>query len=620
MDTKEFEQELIEDIVRVAEERGVEVYNLPRSTYRKYGKHGESWRALDKSWRVTREIVVRRSGLEPDFSFNLLMEDIVRVSLRLEKGVGQLTRDEYCEHGEYGRRYERHGSWTFVKNETLTHMSHPRITPHEWADEDTIAEQTSPIHKYVVTYAQNATDIHENFFASLRSYCEHTGSKLIVIPGRYHNPTSVHTTRDKGHEWWDPRLDPFIDRSEDMVAIADAYNKEGRRVAKLPAANRQELCPSLTVYADISIRPTAVRPLTGFEVFAGPSSGIFGHPKFQLLSIAASERGKTRTLATTGALTLPNYTDSKSGKKGYAHHVLGALAVEVCGDDFFLRQLNATDDGCFIDLDTRYTPLGPEPAERPLALVMGDVHVSRVDSNVVAATMEREDSILSTLNPEKVVYHDLVDFQSRNHHSINNPNERFARMLGEQPDSVENEIFQAIQFVDERTPEGIDPVIIASNHDEAFDKWLITANPNDDPRNARFFHEVRADVLRHYEENREWIPAFELVYRKHGGGRAVFPRRNETFMVGDINCGYHGDKGLNGARASTLSYSKLGVKTVIGHSHSPAILEGCYQVGVSGNLDMGYNSLPSSWMHAHCIIYANSKRSLLFIKGDRWRF
>ena len=65
--------------------------------------------------------------------------------------------------------------------------------------------------------------------------------------------------------------------------------------------------------------------------------------------------------------------------------------------------------------------------------------------------------------------------------------------------------------------------------------------------------------------------------------------------------------------------AKLGTTTIVGHSHTPAILEGCYQVGVTGKLDQGYNKGPSSWMHAHCVLYGNGKRSLLFIRDGRWR-
>ena len=46
----------------------------------------------------------------------------------------------------------------------------------------------------------------------------------------------------------------------------------------------------------------------------------------------------------------------------------------------------------------------------------------------------------------------------------------------------------------------------------------------------------------------------------------------------------HGDKGPNGARGSIRNLRRIGIRSVIGHTHSPGIDEGCYQVGTSTRL------------------------------------
>lgn len=469
-------------------------------------------------------------------------------------------------------------------------------------DDDPTATDVEPAHeraaarRYVVTYAQNATPVDDNFLASLLVYCEHRGARLVVLPGRYKNPTSVWSQHQESDEWWDARLAPYLYRG------------------------RLRLTDDLIAYGDISIQPTAIRPLTGFEVFSGGASAIFGHPKIQLRAVAAPRRDGTRVLTTTGAVTAPNYTDSRAGKRGEAHHVQGACVVEIDADDrWHIRQINATDDGSFIELGELFSPEGVEPAPPPLALVLGDVHVSRVEPSVVEATLRRPDSIARTLQPEQVLYHDLLDFEARNHHSIDDPDQRFIRAMGGAPDLVEAEVEQAIRFVDEETPEGCTPVVVASNHDEAFDRWLRCAEPKRDPVNARFYHQMRAAVLERYERERVWPSAFALAYERRGSGRARLLRRGETYTVGGVELAFHGDHGVNGARGSALGYARLAAKVVIGHSHTPQILDGVYQVGVSGQLDMGYNSTPSSWMHAHCLVYANGKRTLVFIRGESWR-
>lgn len=98
-----------------------------------------------------------------------------------------------------------------------------------------------------------------------------------------------------------------------------------------------------------------------------------------------------------------------------------------------------------------------------------------------------------------------------------------------------------------------------------------------------------------------------------------FLARDESFIVKGIELGYHGDRGPNGSRGSRTAYGRIGVKSVIGHSHSPGIRNGCYQVGTNSRLRLGYNSGPSGWLHTDCIVYPNGKRSLLNIIQGKWR-
>lgn len=53
--------------------------------------------------------------------------------------------------------------------------------------------------------------------------------------------------------------------------------------------------------------------------------------------------------------------------------------------------------------------------------------------------------------------------------------------------------------------------------------------------------------------------------------------------------------------------------------NSPSIFGGCYTVGHSCYSKLEYNSGPSSWAQAHCIIQPNGKRQMLFINKGKWR-
>ena len=78
----------------------------------------------------------------------------------------------------------------------------------------------------------------------------------------------------------------------------------------------------------------------------------------------------------------------------------------------------------------------------------------------------------------------------------------------------------------------------------------------------------------------------------------------------------HGDRGPNGARGSAKNLRRIGIKSVIGHSHSPQISEGCYQVGTSSRLKLEYNEGPSGWLNTHCVIHADGKRQFVDDRGQ----
>lgn len=458
-----------------------------------------------------------------------------------------------------------------------------------------LATKLVTAQRYVVTYAQNATPVHEGFLAALQTYCTENDAVLVVIPGRYHNPTSL-WSRDAQHaDWWDAAVVPYLFAGRHTIAGA-----------------------ALTIYGDMSIQPTAERPLSGLQIFAGGNSAVFGHPRLQFVSVATATR-QARFLTTTGACTIPNYTDSKIGKKAEAHHVLGASVVEIEAKRFHVRQLNANDTtGAFIDLDREYTATGSKAAPHAAALILGDIHVDKKQQAVLDATLYAANSIAATVKPELIVYHDVLDFAARNHHHRNDPMDRYKRATGRAVDSIEAELKDVLAFL-QRTPAGAQPIVVASNHDDAFDRWLRDTDPRTDPVNASLYHRMWHKLIEALDRKDEWVPALELYCELEKHMRTRFIRRNEDFRIKDIVCGLHGDKGINGARGTVAAYAKLGVKTVVGHHHTPYILDGCYAVGVTGSLDHGYNFLPSSWAHSHVIIYSNGKRTLVHVIDGTWR-
>jgi hypothetical protein len=436
--------------------------------------------------------------------------------------------------------------------------------------------------RYVITCAQNATKAHPGFLAALRRYCEANDAQLLVIPFRYRNPTSKDETPD---DWWCASI------------AADLMGQ------------RREIVPGLVVMGDIKIQPTAVNPLSGLHTITGAACGIFGHTKVAMESVPTPGTRLPKLLYTTGAITIPQYSDSKAGKKGEFHHVLGALVVE-SGSKFHIRQISAQSNGAFIDLDKKYTPQGIEDAPPPAAFIMGDLHAVRADP----ANLRACHDIIDTLKPRRLVLHDSLDFQSASHH--NDFFERF-RLFHQGKSDVMQELRLTCDVIDALADKA-KTHIITSNHDEHLYKWLESHQSGLDVQNALIYHQLKAEMLAEIIDKGRCPEPLELAARKMMRNKAQFTR-HESLQIHSIECGYHGDKGPNGARGNANGFDRIGVKTVIGHSHTPRIVGGCYQTGTSSVLDMGYNKGPSSWLHSHVLIDGLGKRTHIHVIDGEWK-
>lgn len=449
-------------------------------------------------------------------------------------------------------------------------------------------KQKSPA-TYLVTWACNDTPVHKGFLAALRNF----PGELVVIKGQYKNPTSKFDAFVEGQENWAPELAPYL------------------------LDKGLQLCPNLKVYGDIRVQPTAARPLSGFEVFCGSNSGVFGHPK-RALEVVPTATRSPRILATTGSITLPNYSESKAGKKGQAHHVIGALVVEIEASGIYhLRHVSAEASGAFIDLDKRYTPDGVEDAPEAMTLTLGDIHSGMEDGPVLAATAE----LAELVKPRYLFVHDLLDFRTRNHHDRGSLRKAFAK-AAQGMRLVESEVENAASCLRMLSRLAREVRVVRSNHDEAFDRWLEEATDTIkmDPENAPYFFRVWARMFDHMQEHGEFPQAFELEAKRLGVPANVkFLKRDESCKIKGVEHAFHGDKGINGSRGTPHAYARLGVKTTTGHTHTPTIRDGNFTAGVTARLDQGYNLLPSTWLNAHVIQYANGKRALVVIIQGRFR-
>jgi hypothetical protein len=458
-------------------------------------------------------------------------------------------------------------------------------------------------NRYIVTSAQNNTFAHGLFMDSLEVLASEIDALILVGTFSY-NLNGFQNIQKGGGEWFDPRVKPYI---MDQPAV---------------------LANGLMWCGELNILPTAVNPTSGLQSYTKNASGIIPHAKVQLESIPTHKQDPTRMLYTTGAITKRNYIQKKSGQKASFHHVFGALLVEVDDDgDWFVRQLIAdSDTGEFYDLNTRYTPNGSyyDP-EAIVGINWGDIHVEKLDEQAANASFYNRDSMLNELNPQYQFIHDVLDFEARNHHNIKDPYFRFM-MHTHGGDSVRDNIRSVANFLLDIQRDTTETVVVESNHDLAFKRWLKEADYKTDPENAIFFLENQLEMYRALKDGMKDFSVF---------GHAIYMERpdlqNTTFLSVDqsfricgedgkgIECGNHGHIGNNGARGSINAFVVRGHRENVGHSHSAMIKDGVCSAGVLGSLDMEYNQGGSSWSHSNIVTNALGKRQTVTIKNGKWR-
>lgn len=479
--------------------------------------------------------------------------------------------------------------------------------------------------KYMVfTAAQNATPVHELFFDALKSFADDMDAELCVIPIRYKNATSVWTESQQNAEHWlrdvaERELaedgitkQSFTGHPEDWIGKLDDY------ASKYLYEQRRKLNNNLVVVGDMKVQPTAADPLTSLEGLTHGESGIFGHTKLRLKCVATPQNRMPKILTTTGACTQPNYTDTPTGKKGEFHHVLGAVVVQIeSPSKFHLYHINARkSDGAFIFMESVYYADGRiERAPPAQALIFGDAHYRFADSAVVDATFG-EHGLVDRLNPEKLVWHDLLDCYFGNPHHGNNP---FIRKAKHEAGFhiAKDEVEETIAWM-KRLSKGRVSYIAASNHDDMFARWVIREDWKElPPENMEFYLETALQMARSArmsEIGAEYLDPFAYwIDRLTNPADEIYPlKQNESLTIADIECSYHGDKGPRGARGTIKNLSQIGVKVISGHGHSPAIQDGHTRTGTMTRLTAEYVDGPNDWLNAHASIDAFGKRHLHF--------
>lgn len=474
-------------------------------------------------------------------------------------------------------------------------------------------------HTYILTCAQNNTDVHEKTWLNILALANHTGAKVFVSQFMY-GKRGLASANDKArlsrksavHEpveevWYDPRIVPFI-------------NNE-----------RVEIAKGLVWCGELNIIPTAVSPLTGLESFTGRKSMVAPHVTQQLACVATYGEGDGAKLNyCTGTVTKRNYIQRKEGLKAEFHHTYGALFVEVDENGhWWCRQLNADSDGVIYHIDgddvIQVKDGDITGGHRALSLTSGDTHESEKDL-VVHEAKYRKGGMVDVLQPRFNFIHDLLDFSRRSHHNIKDPY-FFLEQHVTKKESVEDELTGCRKFLEEIKRKETLTVVVDSNHDRHLDRWLSEQDGRKDPVNARVWsrlNSLKVDLIYNGIGNQ----LFRYAVNDMDAGweakyNVKFLLEDEGFITarnyaGGIENGMHGDRAGNGSKGNIRSFAKMGRRSNVGHSHVCGIFQGCYMAGTNSKLKLKYNHGASSWTQSDIVTFENSKRCIVTFAFGKW--
>lgn len=426
--------------------------------------------------------------------------------------------------------------------------------------------------RHIITSAQYNAGVNKNLLANMLNFA------------KVHKVSNIHVFPMRGKYIEEEHLDPLLLDFE----LIDKLRLNANLMLK-----------------SINGLPQQIDPFFGLSgKFSRDYSHIIPSPKIRYRSIANNSKFP-RAIMTTGAITRPNYKmHTRIGQLANEQHQFGFIYVEIVNNTIFnARQIEATDKGDFYYLTEKYYG-GKVSHESPEALILGDWHTGDTCEKVRAETI----SMIKKLKPKRVVFHDMFNGHSINHHedlhllselrSVRD--NRFG--LRQEMLDVYNELkyfantFKDVQFL-----------VVRSNHDDFLERYVQEKRFVHQPQNFMFVCEMIPKLID--EKNVPLREALSLVGKIPSNVR--FIQEDEAYRVRGVELGVHGHRGSNGSKGSPKQFSKLNLRTITGHTHTPELMANGMVVGTSTKLRLSYTHGASSWLNAHGILYPNGKYGLI---------
>jgi len=472
---------------------------------------------------------------------------------------------------------------------------------------------TGGVKRYILTSAQNNTHVHETFWNNLLAMADHYDAEIKVGTFSYNQNNFGKLAVKKGTKkeyetelWFDPKIEAYI------------------------SDERLQLAPGLLWCGNMNILPTEDNPISGLETYGGADSVVFPHTKIEMRSIATTPDLPVKMIYTTGTVTLMNYLQKKLGIKAEHHHRYAFLLVEVDSKGrWWARQVAARKNGKTIqDLNVLVEDGKVISTNAKVdAITWGDLHAANAQPEVI----ENAQVMLDALKPKYQFLHDIMEGVSINRHYIKHgplPHLYFHRWL-RGLHRVEEELKLTRTVLERFLRPWVKTVVPDSNHDGWWlQSWLNKYDYRYDPANAELFLRLQNYMYGEIRNGGDLrlpknVNLTKYAMEKEAGlaeGAVKFLLPDESFVVGEVECGMHGHLGPNGGFGNPATLAKIGKKATTAHTHSSGIYHGLYVAGTSSKLttEWDYTCGPSSWSHSHVVQYSNGQRAVVTMKDGKW--
>jgi len=435
--------------------------------------------------------------------------------------------------------------------------------------------------RFVITTAVNFAPVNQEFLRNLKAYCKDKNAALLIMKS------------GGGELQFDEKL-----ANETFIFHNTKLN------------SNLELHP-------IDVPPKTVNPLGGLSRMGQRNcSLIVASPKQFLEPVAVGDNRLPHMMMTTGAVTEPYYKNAKRPKAktdilASSDHLLGALVVEIADSKLFhFRQLQADDKLGIVDLGDYYVN-GKKSKLKPSHFVIGDYHVTETDPTAAKVW----DQVSKRVGNPIRVHHDFFSGMSINHHEQHNEIRR-AQLAENNHLSLEQELKECARVLDAECQKSAKVIMVESNHHDFLSKhYLAHGTYHRDPINLKIAAKLVVAAISGKNPLRY---ALEKVIGLKNPSKVVWLERDESYKIAGIELGAHGDKGSNGSKGSAATLEKAYGNCVVGHSHTPRIIRGFWQVGTSTPLKVHYTTGSSSWCQTSCLVYPNGARQLINCIDGSW--